>query len=198
MKTALSLTLATSLSLAGVAFAQAPAPGSKTIKFKGEVTFLSDAPLEKISGTAEDVVGTVTTDPADFSKTTGTIVASVESIKTGSPIRDAHLKGESWLDGKSHPTLTFKISDVLVENVEQRGTILVAKGKVRGTFALRGVEAPLSARVTLKWKGNRVKARLSFVVKLADHRVPGQQGVLGKKVAETIEITGTLLGTVES
>lgn len=183
------------LTLAALAIPGAATAQRKVVTLTGSLRFLSDAPFEKIQGTAEGATATVTTDLADLSHTSGTIRVPVDSIQTGSPIRDEHVKGEEWLDGKNHPELRFVITEVTDVKSEQRGAVLVTSGTVRGNFTLRGVTRPLSAPVTVKWKGNRVKAMLHFLIRLGDFEIRGRQGIIGKKVGESIEIDGHLTGT---
>src|SRR5258705_7536077 len=74
----------------------------KALELQGEFQFLSEAPIERIHGTAAGA-GVVVTDLADLSRTSGAVSVPVATMKTGSPIRDQHLHGESWLDSASHP-----------------------------------------------------------------------------------------------
>jgi polyisoprenoid-binding protein YceI len=172
----------------------AAAESRKVIRLSGDFSFLSDAPLEKIQGTAEGATAIVYTDLDDLTRTTGTVVVPVASLKTGNSIRDDHLKSSNWLDAATYPEIKFTISAVTGVKSEQRGAVLVTTGLVKGIFTLHGVSKELETPVTVKWKGDRVKASISFTVRLGDHALRGNKGIVGSKVGETIEIKGILTG----
>lgn len=175
----------------------AAAQSRKVVQLSGDLSFLSDAPLEKIQGTAEGATATISTDLSDFTRTTGTVVVPVASIKTGNSIRDDHLKSDSWLDAAAYPEIKLTITGVSGVKSEQRGAVLVTSGMVRGTFSLHGVSKDLETPVTVKWKGEKVKASISFTVRLGDYAVKGKKGIVGSKVGDTIEITGNLTGRMK-
>lgn len=172
------------------------ADAAKKLTLKGSFKFVSDAPLEKIPGTAKGATGAITFDPADLSKTTGSVSVAVSSIDTGSPSRDEHVQGESWLDGAKNPMLTFTVKSVEGSG-SQDGEIYAATGKVIGEFTLRGITKPLTAKFKLKMKGARAKVELRFKVALSDYDIKGREGIIGKKVAEHIKLSGRLVGSVE-
>jgi len=188
--------------LLAAAFAASPASSAeagsrKSLVLGGAFRFLSEAPIERIHGTAEGARGVIVIDLSDLTKTSGEISVPVAELKTGSPIRDEHLRGESWLAGDSHPRLNFVIRDVSGVSTKQEGEILVATGTVRGDFTMRGVTKPLSSTFTLKMKGARAKVELSFEVALAAYDIKGRDGVIGSKVGEKIALSGRLVGSVK-
>jgi polyisoprenoid-binding protein YceI len=189
-----------SLALGGAANAQetaapAAAAASKAVELGGQMKFLSDAPVEKIFGTVDGVTGKLTTDAADLSKTTGKFVVPVPAMKTGNDKRDEHLRSDQWLDAAKFPEITFDVKSVKVLSDDKAGPVRSAKLEATGDFTVHGVTVPLTAPVDIKWKDDKVKATTKFNVKLADHQITGANGVIGKKVGETIQIEGTLQGT---
>ena len=60
---------------------------AKTFQIAGgsqsKATFVSDAPLETMTGTTNKVTGTLTVDPVDITQTKGTFRVSVKSLDTG-------------------------------------------------------------------------------------------------------------------
>ncbi len=183
--------------------------GAKTVKLNDRIranTFewLSEAPMETIKGSAPGVTGTLSVDPADLSKTTGTISVPVSGMKTGNPIRDGHLQGADWLDAKKFPNITFKIEKVSACRVKGNK----ARCTVAGTFTCHGVGKALSTSATIAWKeesaktkrkaaGDWVKMKTQFTLNLADFRVKGKAGVVGNKVGKTIKVWGTLYGNTQ-
>ena len=167
---------------------------------ENQLEWLSDAPMEKIKGSAPGVTGSFTVDPANLGALTGKISVPVKSMKTGNPLRDRHLADKDWLDAASYPNITFEIKKATVRKVDGVKADLMAEG----TFELHGVKKEMTIPVTLQWKrasadtsrvpGDWVKISTKFSVKLSDFKVAGKSGIVGKKVGETIAVSGTLYG----
>lgn len=193
------------LSLATPAHAQlagAPA-GAKTAKLNdkiraNQVEWLSDAPMEKIKGTAAGVQGSFTIDPAKLDAISGSASFAVADMKSGNATRDRHLKGKEWLDAEAFPRVTFSFDGAKVIKVEGDKASL----EVRGTMELHGVKQAMTVPVTVTWKaasadtarvpGDWVKIDTKFEVKLADYKIKGKEGVVGDKVGTSIAISATL------
>ena len=153
------------------------------------ITFESRADVETILGSTMDLAG-----EAVFDEEAGTVrcdlSVAVDSLRTGIPLRDEHLRSDAWLDAKKHPTITFKATSS--RRKEGADNVLV----VEGDFTMKGKTRPLtvdvkfrkiSAETAKKSKleeGEWVRFSTSFPVKLADHDVRIPDGV-GPKVAET-------------
>lgn len=176
-----------------LAFAAPALAAPQTLNVKGQARWVSEAPVEKIVGTA-DGTGALTVDLADPSTIRGTITMPVASMKSGNDQRDDHLKGSDWLEADKHPTIDFAIGSVKVVEGPKGDAVKEAKVEVTGKFTLHGVTTDLTAPATLKWKGDKVKIETAFVVKLADYKVAGKQGVVGEKVGETIDVSVVLKG----
>lgn len=175
----------------------APAIAAPTsLKVKGQASWLSDAPAERIEGTA-DGTGELTVDFADLSTLKGTITMPVASMKSGNAVRDDHLKGSDWLEADKHPNITFEVTGVKVTKPTSGDKVKEAGVEVSGKFTVHGVTTDLTAPATLKWKGDKVKISTKFQVKLADYKVAGKAGVVGDKVGETIDITVELKGKAQ-
>ena len=181
---------------ASAAPAAAPAAPVTKTEFKTKVTFTSEAPLERIEGTAEGK-GSLAVDLNAPGTVTGSISVGVATMKTGNDRRDAHLRGDKWLNAEKFPDITFAVSQAKAEPTETKGEVKSAKMTVTGTFSLHGVSKELTAPAVMKWKGNKVKITTKFQVALADYAVQGAQGVVGDKVANSISVDVTLLGAVK-
>src|SRR5262245_22292217 len=96
------------MSLAPVALAQ-----SRTFDVKNDggsrIQFVSDAPLETITGVSTNMSGSFTFDPAHPDQARGRVAVVVSSIRTGIDLRDEHLRSDHWLDGTRYPSATFEI-----------------------------------------------------------------------------------------
>lgn len=198
--------LAAGLSFTGAAGAQdapatadAPATVSaaatRAVELGGQLKFLSEAPLEKIFGTADGVVGKLTTDPTDLTRTTGRFSLPVASMKTGNDKRDDHLRSDVWLDAAKFPEIVFEVTSARVVSDDKASPVRTAKIEAVGQLTVHGVAVPLTAPVEIKWKDDKVKATTEFKVRLADHQIAGTKGIVGSKVGESIQVSGTLQGT---
>jgi polyisoprenoid-binding protein YceI len=169
----------------------APSEGN----FKAKMSFVSNAPGEDIEGTAEGTAK-LSIDLDSPSATSGEVVVSVASMKTGNDRRDEHLRGSKWLDATAHPDIRFKVTSATAEPTISKGPVKMAKLQVTGEFSLHGVTKTMTAPAEMKWKDNKMKVTTEFTVKLADFKVEGAQGVVGSKVADAIKVEVTLLGVV--
>ena len=183
------------------------AKGAKRVTLSDKVgrnqfVWESDAPMEKIKGTAEGVSGSLTIDPSNISSIRGTISAQVKTMKSGNATRDEHLKGGQWLDAAKHPTISFTIASV--SGVKVTGN--KATGTANGTFSMHGVSKQMSLPFTVtyldesaatkkKAPGDLVMITADISVSLKDFKVTGAQGIVGSKVGETIKVRAQLYGS---
>jgi polyisoprenoid-binding protein YceI len=183
------------------------ASGAKRVRLsdavgKNQMTWMSDAPLEQIKGTAEGVAGTLTLDPRNLSTLRGTISAQVGTMKSGNATRDGHLTGAQWLDAAKHPTITFTVSSV--SGIKVSGN--KATGTATGAFAMHGVTKTISVPFQLTYIDESAKTRerapgdlvmltANFDIALADFGVAGAKGIIGSKVGEKIHVTAQVFGS---
>jgi len=180
--------------------------GTKTFTFedkggRNQATFFSTTPLEDITGTANGVKGSVSFDVKDVAKTIkGSIVVTVESMKSGIDLRDEHLKSANWLDAEKYPEIKFEITslkDVISKDVNKM------TGTIYGKFTLHGVTKEISAPVELTYlveseqtkkraPGDLLGVNAQFNVRLSDFGI--NNDVVGNKVAEDIEIKFGVVG----
>ena len=175
---------------------------------RNTVSFTSEAPLEDIIGTTNQITGYVVFDPENPSKGgRGELVVPVASLKTGIPLRDEHLASTDWLAASDYPEIVFQIENVKdVEVVKQTKDFVTYEMKLAGPFTLHGktrqVEMP--ARITYlteseatrqKMAGNLLAGRASFEVSLKEFGIKGFDGVVGSKVGETIQVDISFLAT---
>jgi polyisoprenoid-binding protein YceI len=132
---------------------QAPAAGvwaidptHTTVEFIGRHLVFT-----KVRGRFTGVSGAVTVaDDPNASSVEITLAAT--SITTGTPDRDAHLKGEDFFDVDKYPVISFKST-----SVEWKGH----EGTVTGDLTVRGVSKPITLDVELTgvvtdpWGGDR-------------------------------------------
>lgn len=168
---------------------------------KNQFTWVSDAPLEKINGTAEGISGALTLDPKNIAGIRGTISAQVSTMKTGNSTRDGHLRSDQWLDAAKYPTISFTVTSV--KDVKINGAS--ATGTALGNFTMHGITKTVSVPFTLKYieesaktreraPGDLVMLTAEFSISLKDFNVAGSRGTIGNKVGETIVVKAQLFG----
>lgn len=174
-----------------------------------QVYFESDAPLEKIKGQSNEVIGYAVVS----SKTRGSLAAGewhlpVDSMKTGIDLRDEHLASKDWLNAKAYPNIILKIEETRnVKAVKTTDAFASYKATLVGQLTLHGVTKTITipnSTITLLRasnatkkvaKGDLVSIRSKFTVALADYGV--SHSVIGKKVARDVSLDVSLyLSTV--
>ena len=158
---------------------------------KSTATFVSDAPLETMTGKTTKVTGFVTVDPADITKTTGKFKVPVKSLRTGSDLRDEHLQGDGWLDAKKNPFLHFEIAEVVMG---KKSSSALKQGKatkveVKGKFTAHGVTQFVTAKGTVNWSGDEIRIKAEFPYDLTAHEI-SVPSIVRLKVAN--EMTATV------
>lgn len=213
--------------LAGPPFAE-PAPDGKTLVVPDEVAakgtvyhtlsgrdrqihFSSDAPLEKIKGQSNQVIGYAVAGPSGSPAKlqAGEWHLPVESMKTGIPLRDEHLASKDWLDAASHPNIVFQIERVEdVRVVREADAFTTYEATLIGEVTIRGVTRPTTApKATITFlpasdstariaKGDLMAIRAKLQATLSAHNV--SHPTVGNKVSDTVDIDVALyLSTVK-
>ncbi|MBV71429.1 MAG: hypothetical protein CMH52_08760 [Myxococcales bacterium] len=164
------------------------------IKFQGNIQFISDAPMERIEGTAP-ATGEFNIDKQSLASISGKASVSVAGMKTGNDKRDEHLRSDSWLDAKQFPEITFTIKSASPNgDLKKNGDVSAGTVTLNGDLSLHGVTKSISTKADVKWKGDKYKITSKFQVKLADFKVEGASGIVGSKVGKTIDISVSLRG----
>jgi YceI-like domain len=155
------------------------APNGTISTQKGRVSVRSDAPLELITASSQQLRGII--DPAK-----NTFAWSVE-VKTfegfNSPLQREHFN-ENYLESNKYPKATF--SGKIIEKVDfQRDGVYTVRAK--GTFTIHGVaqERIIKSQITIKKGAARIQS--AFTVPLADHQIEIPR-VVYQKIAEEITV----------
>lgn len=158
---------------------------------KSQFKWVSDAPAEKIFGTADGVSGTFSVgDAANPASTTGTIKVPVARMKTGNPIRDGHLQGSDWLNSKANPDIVFELQRV--DGFKATGAR--GSGTAHGNFTLNGVSKAITVPIDVAYSAekNLLKVTTRFKISLDDYKIKGKSGIVGNKVGKVIDVECTL------
>lgn len=193
---AAALLVVGSLLLAATAGADSSPTTLRIDTDRSKISWVSEAPAEKILGTASDLQGQLRWDIDEPGSLEGKISFPVASMKTGNSMRDKHLQGKDWLNAKENPDITFEIEGLSdIDRTEKDGRIDIT-ATVQGKVTVNGQTAPNNATVEISVlpDKNLVRAKPKLTVRLDDYKVEGRRGTVGKKVAKTIEIEGVLYG----
>jgi len=165
---------------------------------QSKATFVSDAPLETMVGKSSKVSGSLTVDPADITKTTGSFKVPVVSLRTDNDLRDEHLQGDGWLDAKKTPNIHFEITEVILGKKDSPAlkSGKYRKVQVKGKFTAHGVSKPVLAKGTVNWSGKQLRIKADFTVVLEDHNV-SVPSIVRLKVANDIAVSVDLRAVAE-
>lgn len=146
------------------------------------IQFVSDAPLETITGVTTRVTGSVTVDPASLAGARGRATVPTAALRTGNDTRDEHLRADTWLDSAEFPNATFELTGV--EGAEALIANQATELRLRGRFTLHGVTKDVVATARVRWMpitdelrqtpgitGDVLRIRASFTVRLTDYGV---------------------------
>ncbi|RMH25773.1 MAG: hypothetical protein D6693_08350 [Planctomycetota bacterium] len=179
-----------------------------------QLTFISDAPFERISGTSSDIVGYIVVPDLgdavpDTIEMVGAFRLPVASIDTGLPARNGHLQSARWLNAESFPDITFELRrarGVSVERRDDEKKITVYTATLVGDMTITDTtrEMAVPARITLmedaprqvRGGGTLLAINCDYTVDLGEFS-PGvlerNAAAIGSRVASEIELSQFLL-----
>ncbi len=170
---------------------------------RNQVTFTSEAPLEDIVGTTNQIVGYLVFDPDNpRNGVRGFFKVPVKSLDTGIPLRDEHLQSKMWLDAARYPDIIFTVeSGTKVYRIKDTRDYQTYTMTLSGTFSIHGQTRHVSvpARITfmresdktrMKMPGNLLGVRADISLGLATFNITGPESMdlIGSKVGETVHI----------
>ncbi len=164
---------------------------------RSSLSFTSSAPAEKIVGTTDQLDGVIDIDLSDLEDVSGTIGFPVESVSTGNSLRDKHLQQQDWLYAEEHPRVSFTIDEVDIQEKTEKEGRTDLEGIAYGTVQMRGVGQSKRASIEVALLPDKQKMRIQFELEadVTEHGVEGRDSAIGSKVAEVIDIEGTIYGT---
>ena len=186
-------------SVLGLAPAGAAAQSrSVSVASGSRIQFVSDAPLERITGTSTTVTGSLTVDPANLASVSGSVRVPITSIRTGDDLRDEHLHGDGWLDAAASPDAVFEITSV--EGATSLTPNEVVNVTLHGRFSIHGHTHDITARAQVRYlpaEGDSpalIRAQARFSVELPDYGV-SVNPLVRLKVSDHIEVNVTIRAT---
>jgi polyisoprenoid-binding protein YceI len=141
--------------------------------------------LIPVPGKINAVSAKLNFDPKNLAKTSGSVSVKLAKLETGIGLRDEHARG--YLGAEKHPNAVFKLERITGITTLEAGKEI--KASAIGTFDLNGIATPLSAPITLKLEGKRIKVSTMFDVTLSEHNIsiPGSDPKVDVKVNFTLE-----------
>ncbi|MEX2219281.1 MAG: YceI family protein [Phycisphaerales bacterium] len=167
-----------------------------------QVFFDSDAPVERIKGQSNQVIGYCIAgkdNPANLKA--GEWHLPVKSMRTGNRTRDRHLTEANWLNAPANPDVIFALKEVKDLAAQGEGGktwtgTLVGEMTINGVTKLISIEKATIASVAggddkaAGIKGDLLAIRCKHQVALADFNVKNPN--IGSKVADTLALETTL------
>lgn len=140
----------------------------------GQVNFISDAPLEIIKATSDQLQGVL-----DLENRTFAFRIYIKSFEGfNNPLQKEHFN-ENYLEVADFPVSTFK--GKLLEQVSNGN----GKYRAKGTLEIHGISVERIIDVTLDVKDNSTHFQASFSVPLVDHDISLPR-IVYQKIAEEI------------
>jgi polyisoprenoid-binding protein YceI len=154
-----------------------------------EVGFTVRHLMSKVRGKFETFEGTVVTGD-DVTDSRVEVSVDLSSINTGTVDRDNHLRSSDFFEVETHPTMTFRSTDVIEK----------APGElaVQGELTIKGVTKPLELAVELlgeggdPWGGTRFGLEATGQLSRKDFGIDFNIPVQGDKVMIGDKITITV------
>ncbi len=145
----------------------------------GNASFVSDAPLELIKASSDELYGAVNLDERTFVFT----ISNKSFTGFNSPLQQEHFY-ENYMEIQQYPSSTFQ--GKFIENIDpvsDQEQVVRAKGILN----IHGVEQERIIRGTIRIKDNTAIIRAEFTVPLEDHGIKIPR-VVYQKIAEVIDI----------
>lgn len=145
----------------------------------GEITFHSDAPMEKIEAVNNTVTSVLDTETNKLQ-----FAALIKAFQFEKALMQEHFN-ENYLESTKFPKATFTgeitAGDV---NWEKDGVYEVT---VSGELTMHGISQKVESPATLTIKNGKVSATSTFVVAVADYGIEIPK-VVAEKIAKEVEI----------
>ncbi|MGF7235963.1 MAG: YceI family protein [Frankia sp.] len=103
------------------------------------------AMVATVRGSFEKFSGTIVIDGAEPAASKAEVTIQADSISTGNPDRDNHLRTNDFLDAPSHETITFTSTGVKASSDDEDAYVLL------GDLTVRGITKPVE--IALEFQG---------------------------------------------
>ncbi len=155
-----------------------PSAGVFSVK-KGSIHFVSDAPLEVIKASSNELKGLIDADQNSFAFSID--MATFEGFN--SPLQREHFN-ENYLETKVYRKATFSGKIIEAVDLSKDGTYSV---RAKGKLDVHGVsnERIIKSEVTVK--GGKFRVRSKFTVLISEHDIAIPK-IVHQKIAEEVKV----------
>jgi hypothetical protein len=145
----------------------------------GEITFVSEAPLELIEAESTQLAGILSSENQTFAFS----VPTNSFFGFNSPLQEEHFN-ENYIESEHYPRATFTGAFIDEVDLFKDGT---TKARAKGKFTIHGIEKVQMLEVTLRIENGIIYAETSFEILLEDYKIDIPR-IVNKKIAETITV----------
>lgn len=145
----------------------------------GSISFTSDAPLEMIKASSNELRGKI-----DAAKKTFAFTIKVATFKGfNSPLQREHFN-ENYLESNKYPDAFF--SGKIIEDIDfsKDGVYSV---RAKGNLNIHGIAKERIIKSDLVIKGGTINIKTNFTVLLAEHNIPIPK-IVNEKLASEIKV----------
>lgn len=151
----------------------------------GIISFRSDAPLELITASSNEIRGKL-----DTSKKIFAFSVKIKSFNGfNSPLQKEHFN-ENYMESNKYPDATF--SGKIIEDIDfsKNGTFTL---RAKGNLIVHGVPQERIIKSTITISNGKVQIKSNFTVQLSDHNIPIPKVVHEKLASEiSVEVTADM------
>lgn len=145
----------------------------------GKVDFLSDAPLEMIAASSDELRGVL--------DITGNIFAFAVNVSTfegfNSPLQQQHFN-ENYLESSLFPQTSFKGRIIEQADFSKEGEYII---RAKGILNVHGVERERIIKSKLVVERDRIRITSTFSIRLDEHNITIPR-IVNQKIAEVIQV----------
>lgn len=145
----------------------------------GNVSFISEAPLETISAESQELRGIIDTAKNTFAFS----VAMVTFEGFNSPLQKEHFN-ENYVESEEYPVATF--SGKIIEDIDysQRGSVEV---RAKGVLNIHGVKQERIIKAIIKVDDAKLVVNCEFSITMIDHNIRTPK-IVHQKIAPEINL----------
>lgn len=155
---------------------------------KHKIEFHSKATLESFGGKAKSISAKFQIEPANVTRSRGTVTVDLRSLDTGIELRNKHMR-ENHLHTDTFPEATFVLDSVA--GIAVLDSVGQSEVTIHGTMTLHGVTNAVSVPAILSPGPEKIagamRLRTEFPLKMTDYGIPRPE-FLFLKLAEEVRI----------
>ena len=146
---------------------------------KGTISFHSDAELELIKASSDQLKGLV-----DIQKKTFAFKIAMNSFRGfNSPLQQEHFN-ENYVESNTFPDASFAGKIIEEDDLTKDGTYII---RAKGILTVHGVQQERIIRCNLTVKQGKIKTTSSFTVLLSDHNIKIPR-IVSEKLSSEIKV----------